>query len=175
MFEIAKTAAGYASTPTTLVSFNGTNGAIPSGSLIADANGDLFGTTNPRRRERLGTVFEIAKTAAGYASTPTTLVSFNGTNGAYPLGSLIADANGDLFGTTNAAAPTRRHGVRDHRTAASLPRPRRCPRQQPTSCGRTRSGQASIWDMNGNSLVGGGAVSPNPGPSWTSDRNRRFQ
>ena len=47
-----------------------------------------------------GTVFEIAKTAHGYASTPTTLVSFNGTNGAYPYGSLIADANGDLFGTT---------------------------------------------------------------------------
>jgi FG-GAP-like repeat len=28
------------------------------------------------------------------------------------------------------------------------------------------SGQASIWDMNGNSLVGGGAVSPNPGSNW---------
>jgi hypothetical protein len=28
------------------------------------------------------------------------------------------------------------------------------------------SGQASIWDMSGVSLVGGGPVSPNPGPSW---------
>ena len=29
-------------------------------------------------------------------------------------------------------------------------------------------GQASIWDMNGSALVGGGAVSPNPGlESWT--------
>ena len=28
-------------------------------------------------------------------------------------------------------------------------------------------GQASIWEMNENSLVGGGSVSPNPGPSWT--------
>jgi hypothetical protein len=28
------------------------------------------------------------------------------------------------------------------------------------------SGQASIWEMNGNSLIGGGAVSPNPGPAW---------
>ncbi len=27
-------------------------------------------------------------------------------------------------------------------------------------------GQASIWDMNGNSVIGGGAVSPNPGPGW---------
>ena len=30
-------------------------------------------------------------------ATLTTLVSFNGTNGANPAGSLIADANGDLF------------------------------------------------------------------------------
>ena len=79
MFEIAKTATGYASAPTTLVSFNGTNGADPAGGLIADANGNLFGTTFARRGERrVGTVFEIAKTATGYASTPTTLVSFNG-------------------------------------------------------------------------------------------------
>ena len=49
-----------------------------------------------------GTVFEIAKTVGGYASTPTTLVSFNGTNGATPYAGLIADAAGDLFGTTNA-------------------------------------------------------------------------
>ena len=28
-------------------------------------------------------------------------------------------------------------------------------------------GQASIWEMGGSTLVGGGAVSPNPGPSWT--------
>ena len=100
VFEIAKTATGYASTPTTLVSFNGANGGRPYSSLIADANGDLFGTTTIG--DNLGTVFEIAKTATGYASTPTTLVSFNGANGQAPFGSLIADANGDLFGTTYA-------------------------------------------------------------------------
>ncbi len=31
----------------------------------------------------------------------------------------------------------------------------------------TSTGQASIWDMNGSTQVGGGAVSANPGPSWT--------
>ena len=30
----------------------------------------------------------------------------------------------------------------------------------------TSTGQASIWDMTGSTLVGGGTVSPNPGPSW---------
>ena len=28
------------------------------------------------------------------------------------------------------------------------------------------TGQASIWEMNGNTRIGGGAVTPNPGPSW---------
>jgi hypothetical protein len=28
------------------------------------------------------------------------------------------------------------------------------------------SGQASIWDMSGNALTGGGTVSPNPGAAW---------
>ena len=29
------------------------------------------------------------------------------------------------------------------------------------------TGQASIWEMDGTNLVGGGPVSPNPGPNWT--------
>ena len=40
----------------------------------------------------------------------------------------------------------------------------------------TNTGQASIWDIGGNSLVGGGAVSPNPGLNWkaigTGDFNK---
>src|SRR6266404_4223628 len=100
VFEIAKTAGGYASTPTVLVSFNRTNGALPLAGLIADANGNLFGTTVSGGANGHGTVFEIAKTAGGYATTPTILVSFNGTNGSFPVAGLIADANGNLFGTT---------------------------------------------------------------------------
>ena len=33
-------------------------------------------------------------------ATPITLVSFSGADGANPFGSLIADAHGELFGTT---------------------------------------------------------------------------
>ncbi len=100
VFEIAKTGASYASTPTTLVSFNGTNGANPVAGLIADAAGDLFGTTVNGGANNDGTVFEIVKTITGYASTPTVLHSFDGTDGANPVADLIADASGDLFGTT---------------------------------------------------------------------------
>src|SRR6516225_1055253 len=101
VFEIVKTASGYASSPTTLVSFNGTDGGSPFAGLIADRSGNLFGTTLEGGAYNDGTVFEIVKTASGYASTPTTLVSFNGTNGSWPAAGLIADSSGNLFGTTS--------------------------------------------------------------------------
>jgi uncharacterized repeat protein (TIGR03803 family) len=101
VFEIAYLGDGtYANTPTTLVSFDATNGSFPYGSLMADANGNLFGTTFNGGANNDGTVFEIAKTSGGYASTPTTLVSFDATDGANPHSELIADASGNLFGTT---------------------------------------------------------------------------
>ena len=100
VFEIVKTDGGYADEPTTLVSFTGADGAGPSGSLIADAAGDLFGTTSGGGIKNSGNVFEIVKTQDGYADTPTILVRFTGADGAIPLGGLIADAAGDLFGTT---------------------------------------------------------------------------
>ena len=69
-------------TLTTLVSFSGINGEVPKGDLIADSDGDLFGTTSEGGANEAGgisgngTVFEIAKTAGGYASTATVLYSF---------------------------------------------------------------------------------------------------
>jgi uncharacterized repeat protein (TIGR03803 family) len=100
VFEIAKTRNGYAGAPTTLVSFTGADGAGPLGGLIADAAGDLFGTTQAGGAQDDGAVFEIAKTKTGYANAPTVLVSFDGADGLYPCGDLIADAAGDLFGAT---------------------------------------------------------------------------
>jgi uncharacterized repeat protein (TIGR03803 family) len=99
VFEIAKTGGSYASTPTILVSFNGTDGRVPEAGLFADAAGNLFGTTNQGGANGEGNVFEIAKTGGTYASTPTMLVNFTGGNGSYPVAGLIADASGDLFGT----------------------------------------------------------------------------
>ncbi len=100
VFEIKKTATGFASTPVTLATFTGPNGFQPSGGVSIDASGNLFGTTASGGASGFGTVFEIQNTATGYASAPTTLVSFNNTNGANPSSSLIEDAQGNLFGTT---------------------------------------------------------------------------
>ncbi len=65
---------------TTLLSFNGADGANPYAGLIADADGDLFGTTALGGTYDNGTVFELVNHGGG-AYTPVTLLSFNGANG----------------------------------------------------------------------------------------------
>jgi len=97
VFELVSNGGG-SYTPITLLNFDGTDGANPTGSLIADANGNLFGTTEYGGANDKGTVFELSKTATGYAAS---VLSFNGTDGAGPEGSMIADSSGDLFGATN--------------------------------------------------------------------------
>jgi uncharacterized repeat protein (TIGR03803 family) len=81
---------------TTVVSFNGANGAYPGAGLITDASGNLYGTTTQGGSSTYGTIFKVA---AG-SNTLTTLASFSNTNGSSPLCSLLADASGNLYGTT---------------------------------------------------------------------------
>jgi uncharacterized repeat protein (TIGR03803 family) len=89
---------------TVLASFNGTNGANPTAGVIEDSNGDLFGTTVMGGFYGDGTVFEVpydSKTGS-YDLSITTLVIFSGGSyGAYPLGGLVEDSHGNLFGTTS--------------------------------------------------------------------------
>jgi uncharacterized repeat protein (TIGR03803 family) len=70
----------------TLVSFsnNDPGGTDYPGVILIDAAGDLFGTTSQGGANGDGTVFEIIKTNGTYATTPTTLLSFNGTAGGSP-------------------------------------------------------------------------------------------
>jgi hypothetical protein len=162
VFEIVKTTGGYARTPTTLVGFGEGNGSSPHGALIADGEGDLFGTTEQGPgADDSGTVFEIEKFAGGYANAPTTLARFNGANGEQPVAGLIADANGDLFGTTVGGGPNA--GVSG--TVFEITDSGFVPSD--SLLFQNADGQASIWDLSENTLVGGGPVTPNPGSSWT--------
>lgn len=81
----------------TLVAFTGLNGANPSGKLVLDGDGNLFGTT---RSGSGGTVFEI--TSAGVLQT---LATFANNGGSVPTGGLLIDAAGNLFGTTLSGGP----------------------------------------------------------------------
>jgi uncharacterized repeat protein (TIGR03803 family) len=100
VYELVNNGGAY--TMVTLVSFNGIDGANPGAGLIEDAAGNLFGTTEAGGADNDGTVFEIAKANGIYASTPATLVTFNGANGASPQSGLTLDSHGNLFGTTFA-------------------------------------------------------------------------
>jgi uncharacterized repeat protein (TIGR03803 family) len=85
-------------TPTNLLSFNNTNGASPYGSLTLSADGStLYGMTYSGGANSDGTIFSIPVTGG----TPTTLLSFNGTDGKFPEGDLTLSANGStLYGMT---------------------------------------------------------------------------
>lgn len=80
-----------------LYSFAGApDGAYPEASLLRDAAGNLYGTTETGGANDAGTVFRLA--AHGGESV---LYSFGGTgDGANPVSSLIADKTGNLYGTT---------------------------------------------------------------------------
>ena len=75
----------------TMASFNGDNGQNPYCKLIADSNGNLYGTTFAGGASNLGTVFKVS---AGM-HTIETLATFDGDNGAKPIAGLVADANGN--------------------------------------------------------------------------------
>jgi uncharacterized repeat protein (TIGR03803 family) len=91
-------------TETVLHSFNYEgDGRLPYAGLIADASGNLYGTTAEGGvRDEDGTVFSLAP-----EGTETVLHSFIGgnTDGAYPYGGLILDRSGNLFGTTYSGGP----------------------------------------------------------------------
>jgi uncharacterized repeat protein (TIGR03803 family) len=88
-------------TLTTLVSFNDTNGADPEASLTLGSDGNFYGTTAfggasaGQESTGFGTVFRVTTNG-----TLTTLVSFNGANGANPIGGLTLGPDGNLYGTT---------------------------------------------------------------------------
>ncbi|MFZ0758422.1 MAG: choice-of-anchor tandem repeat GloVer-containing protein [Candidatus Sulfotelmatobacter sp.] len=96
-------AGGTAWTENILYNFTGgSDGGTPSGELILDKSGTLYGMTN-QGGLGFGTVFELTRPAiAGGAWTESVLYSFTGgSDGDHPLGGFIFDSTGALYGTTN--------------------------------------------------------------------------
>ena len=86
--------------------FDWQTGAGPMGGLAIDSSGNLYGTTSlggtincPPQHQACGVVFELSPTKGG-GWKETTLHSFNGLDGSYPVSNLIFDSSGNLYGTT---------------------------------------------------------------------------
>jgi hypothetical protein len=108
VFKLTPTGSNY--TESVLHRFKGgSDGAAPWAPLVAGPNGIFYGTaqhggnstacTNASIVTGCGTVFEVKPTKNGYKLR--TLYAFAGGNdGEYPLGALMIDNSGALYGTT---------------------------------------------------------------------------
>ncbi len=100
-----------------IYSFNGSDGFGPSGALLAEKNGVLYGTTEIGGTAGEGTVFSLTPpTSSGGNWTESVLWNFQSTSsvdGAKPVASLIMDANGNLYGTTSSGGSFSDQGFGD--------------------------------------------------------------
>lgn len=87
-----------AQTFTVLYAFNAPpDGDLPLSGVIRDADGNLYGTTYGGGTYGYGTVFKVDTNG-----TETVLYSFaGGTDGADPVGGLVRDTGGNLYGATD--------------------------------------------------------------------------
>jgi uncharacterized repeat protein (TIGR03803 family) len=83
-----------------LYAFNGPDGKTPQSGVIFDRAGNLYGTTQSGGANFCGAVYELSPNGSGW--TESVLYSFQcAADGHDPIGGLIFDGNGNLYGTTN--------------------------------------------------------------------------
>lgn len=98
VFELSPTSSGWSET--VLYSFSGgSDGANPYAGLLFDGAGNLYGTTNGGGANNVGTVFEL-RHGSGASWTEKVLHTLNTTDGSGPIGGLVFDRAGNLYGTT---------------------------------------------------------------------------
>ena len=80
-----------------LYTFRPANGIAPSGTLIMDSAGNLYGAAGRGGLHGYGAVYKLTPSGGGW--TYTSLHDFTeGSDGANPIGTLTMDANGNLYG-----------------------------------------------------------------------------
>ena len=84
------------------------DGSSPSGGLVADSAGNLYGVTIVGGSAKVGTVYQLSPLSGG-GGREAVLYSFtgNGSNadGARPFGELVLDPAGNLYGSTTMGGP----------------------------------------------------------------------
>jgi uncharacterized repeat protein (TIGR03803 family) len=111
VFELSPAPGGWQES--TLYAFTSPYGWGPDGGVIADSNGNLYGTTLDGGADGIGTVFELS--LSGDKWNETVLHSFSGAkngDGSAPVATLTFDASGNLYGTTlGGGDPSCNHGA----------------------------------------------------------------
>jgi len=95
----AQTAQPESMRETVLYSFGGLDGAGSLFGVIADASGAFYGATVFGGPAEVGTVFKLTPNGTGYDES--VLYNFSGgSDGSKPIGGLVADKHGVLYGVT---------------------------------------------------------------------------
>ena len=93
---------------------NCADGSQPSGGLIFDSHGNLYGNTRSGGANQAGATFELSPSGGG-SWTESVLYSFcpisGCADGAEPLNALVQDAQGNLYGTANGGGANSPYGA----------------------------------------------------------------
>ena len=79
----------------------GNDGGEPFGSLIFDASGSIYGTTQRGGITNGGTVFKLTPSGGRWTERVLHTFETNGNDGQSPIGNLFFDPAGNLYGVTN--------------------------------------------------------------------------
>jgi uncharacterized repeat protein (TIGR03803 family) len=88
---------------TIIANFIGSNGSDPEAGLVADADGNLYGTTQVGGSAGYGTVFELTPPVPGSRAAWKMKVLHNftqGNDGGNPFSEVLIDGSGNVYGTT---------------------------------------------------------------------------
>ena len=100
VFELSP-AAGGTWTYKVLLDFNSNNGAAGSGQLTIDPNGNLYGFTSAGGLYNWGIVYKLTHTTSGWKESILHNFNSNGVDGNNPVGALLIDKAGNLYGVTS--------------------------------------------------------------------------
>ncbi|MGC2111633.1 MAG: choice-of-anchor tandem repeat GloVer-containing protein [Candidatus Korobacteraceae bacterium] len=78
---------------------------FPIAGMILDREGNLYGATFTGGFDNAGTVFELTPTASGWTSSVLYTFRSTGATGINPVGGLVFDAAGNLYGSTSEGGP----------------------------------------------------------------------
>lgn len=98
VFELSPSGTSW--TEKTLYSFKGgSDGGTPVGTLIFDSTGHLYGTTKLGGSHGVGVVYKLTKSGTTWSES--VVHNFGGSgDGQFPIGNVIIDSSGNLYGTT---------------------------------------------------------------------------
>jgi uncharacterized repeat protein (TIGR03803 family) len=103
VFKLAQMTGVPGRTETIIHHFNCADGRNPDAPLLLGADGALYGTTFYGGSNDLGVVFRLTRPASGESEwRETVLYSFTGYDGENPVGRLVQDSDGAIYGVTES-------------------------------------------------------------------------